>query len=364
MDKTPTKNSIYSLIPLFGTEKENYVLATVTGAYGSTPQKPGSSALFDKTGLIAGTVGGGAVELAIQKNAMEAVQNRKSGYFQFNLSNDIEEEKGPVCGGGMDILLDASPEKHTEVFQKLQNSLKKQIPGILITVAETGIQEDFKIKRYFLTSENKSELSALLNPDILGEVSDMLKNSLQNDFREFIFNNKKTETKQHIFLESILPLQRLFIAGAGHVGKALSHLGKLLGFDIWVWDDRPEYARKNNLPDADQILTGKIDSSLDSISPDKDTFVVIVTRDHQNDAEVLKTFISSNAGYIGMMGSKRKIIQLKEQFIKKGWATTEQWEKIYTPIGLEIHSKTVQEIAVSIAAQLVQIRNETHTKNG
>ena len=77
---------------------------------------------------------------------------------------------------------------------------------------------------------------------------------------------------------------------------------------------------------------------------------------HKNDTEVLKTFIGSEAGYIGMIGSRNKISQVRDKFLSQGWATPEQWSKIHTPIGLQIHSKTVQEIALSIAAQLVLIR--------
>jgi xanthine dehydrogenase accessory factor len=160
------------------------------------------------------------------------------------------------------------------------------------------------------------------------------------------------------FLESVVPLPQLIIAGAGHVGKAVSHLAKLLDFEVTVWDDRPEYANKTNLPDADKILSGKLDESIAKLKVAKDTYIVIVTRGHKNDAEVLRKFIGSDACYIGMIGSRRKIAQVCDTFLNNGWATIEQWEKIHTPIGLEIGSKTVQEIAVSIAAQLIQVRNE------
>jgi len=169
--------------------------------------------------------------------------------------------------------------------------------------------------------------------------------------------SKENELKL-AFLESIVPPKRLIIAGAGHVGKALSHLGKLLDFEVTVWDDRPEYANKTNLPDADKVLSGSLDESLGNICADKDTFIVIVTRGHKKDADVLRKFIGSDAGYIGMIGSRKKIVLVRESFLKNEWATAKQWNKIHTPIGLEIGSKTVQEIALSIAAQLVQVRNQ------
>ena len=183
-----------------------------------------------------------------------------------------------------------------------------------------------------------------------------------DEFREFILHGSKGDDEKLAFLESVVPSPQLIIAGAGHVGKALSHLGKLLDFEVTVWDDRPEFANKINLPEAGKIICGTIDETLGNMHVDKDSFIVIVTRGHKNDADVLRRFVGSKAGYIGMIGSRRKIVQVRELFLKSGWATIEQWENIYTPVGLEIGSKTVQEIAVSIAAQLIQVRNQLKSK--
>jgi xanthine dehydrogenase accessory factor len=95
-----------------------------------------------------------------------------------------------------------------------------------------------------------------------------------------------------------------------------------------------------------------------------DSFIVIVTRGHSQDANVLKKFISTDAGYIGMIGSRKKIAQVREKSIQEGWATPDLWEKIHAPIGLHIHSKTIEEIAISIAAELIQERYKLNNQNG
>ena len=159
-----------------------------------------------------------------------------------------------------------------------------------------------------------------------------------------------------IYLEPVFPLPRLIIAGAGHIGKAVSHQGKLLGFEVTVIDDRAEFANPVNLPDADNIIVKDIGEAMREISKDKNTFIVIVTRGHGHDADALKPCIGSPAAYVGMMGSRVKVAKVHEEFIARGWATEEQWKKIFTPIGLDIDSKTIEEIAVSIAAQLVMVR--------
>ncbi|MCK5693992.1 MAG: XdhC family protein, partial [Bacteroidales bacterium] len=124
-----------------------------------------------------------------------------------------------------------------------------------------------------------------------------------------------------------------------------------------VVDDRPEYASREHIPDADHLVVNEIGKALHELEPGTDTYIVIVTRGHTYDGEALRACIRSEAGFIGMIGSKHKVGIMKKQFLEEGWATPEQWSAIHTPIGLPIGSQTVQEIAISIAAQLVEVRS-------
>ncbi len=358
MDTIQKSKHIYSQLLEELKENHHCVLATVTSYQGSTPQKSGSSAMYSKRGLIAGTVGGGAVELAIGEIASKSVRSKKSGYYKFDLGNDITDLEAAICGGGMNILVDATPEKHIDVFQSLSNSEINHVPGVLATLCGSGTKECSGFERFWITAETLENVTGQLPDEIIAAITEMLSNSNPDEFREIVQPGSEKDDMKLAFLESIIPMPQLIIAGAGHVGKALSNLAKLLDFEVIVWDDRPEFANKTNLPDADKILTGNLEESLGNFPAAKDTFIVIVTRGHKNDADVLRKFIGSNAGYIGMIGSRRKIAQVCDTFLNNGWATIEQWEKIHSPIGLEIGSKTVQEIAVSIAAQLIQVRNE------
>lgn len=358
MDTAPKTMHIYLQLLDYIREKKPCVLATVTSTHGSTPQKPGSSAVFDEKNLLAGTVGGGAVELAIGKMASETIHSKKSGYYRFDLNNDITDLEASICGGGMNILVDAAPEKHIEIFESIKNSADKRVAGVLVTLCGSGTPECAELARFWITSENLKNISAQIPDEVITTAADMLSKCNPDEFREMNPPGSKEGEEKLAFLESVVPSPQLIIAGAGHVGKALSHLGKLLDFEVTVWDDRPEYANKTNLPDADKILLGSLDESLGNINADRDSFIVIVTRGHKKDADVLRKFIFSNAGYIGMIGSRKKILLVRESFLKNGWATPEQWDRIHTPIGLEMGSITVQEIALSIAAQLVQVRHQ------
>jgi xanthine dehydrogenase accessory factor len=364
MDERLTDKNIYTELPDIFKSNVPCVVASVTETYGSTPQIPGSTAIFTERGLIAGTVGGGAVELSVTNKSMSALQNRRSAYLRFNLENDISDHHAAICGGGMNILLDASPEKHLSTFLAMEKSYLARVPGVLLTVINNEGADNLHIERRWITKENFQEIASSVNPEIAKQVYERLNRPARGDCRVTPMENDAEEKEHFAFIETIVPQPRLLIAGAGHVGRALSHLGKLLDFEVIVWDDRNDYANKENLPAAAQIISGPIYDSLDNFPVDKNTYIVIVTPGHKNDAEVLKTFIGSEAGYIGMIGSRSKILQVRDKFLSQGWATPEQWSRIFTPIGLEIHSKTVQEIAISIAAQLVLIRYQINHNHG
>jgi xanthine dehydrogenase accessory factor len=187
----------------------------------------------------------------------------------------------------------------------------------------------------------------------------MISISKSDDFREIKSPSGEKEISDLFFLEPVIPPCRLLIAGAGHIGKALAKIGQMLDFDVTVADDRFEFANSDNIPWADNFIIGNIGNILEKTDWGKDLFIVIVTRGHRDDSNALRQCIGSDAAYVGMIGSRNKVALMRKEFIEKGWATPEQWNRIHAPIGLDINSKTVEEIAVSIAAQLVQVRNGT-----
>lgn len=355
-------NIYFKLLELIGNKKP-CVLSTITETFGSTPQKPGSSIIVGEEGLLAGTIGGGISEQQIIEKAADSIQLKKSCYCRFGLNNDITDEEAGICGGDMNILIDASPEKHITVFHQLLESVKKRISGVLVTICEAGMNGEFEIQRHWVTPENDWNISHQLSEEFVECLNEMLQNPVAGKFRKFVKHTSPEYEDNYVFLESIVPKSHLIIAGAGHVGKALSHYGKLLDFKVTVWDSRKDKACSENLPDADEILNLELEDSLGTLAIDRNTFVVIVTHGHKYDADVLKLFIDSKAGYIGMIGSKRKVAQVREKFFANGWANDEKWNRIHAPIGLDIHSETVQEIALSIAAQLVEVRYELNQNN-
>jgi xanthine/CO dehydrogenase XdhC/CoxF family maturation factor len=158
------------------------------------------------------------------------------------------------------------------------------------------------------------------------------------------------------YLEPILPKPTLLIAGAGHVGAALAHYAARIGFSVAVVDDRPAFASPERLPEAEQVIVDDIVATVRRFPKNPQTYVVIVTRGHRHDAVVLREVIGTPVAYVGMIGSRRKVLTIFEEFLAEGLATPEQLAGIHAPIGLDIGALSVDEIAVSIAAELIAVR--------
>jgi len=359
MISLPQKNIFFALFK----EMKNinaFSLATIVETKGSSPQIPGASAVFSSSGLVMGTLGGGILEGHSQHKAIEALKNKSSLIAEFDLTSDSISEEEAICGGQAKVLIDAMPEKHFKIFRDLSTSYKKRMPGVLATVFGFASDRKAHISRYWVDSNHIDDLNINLpliipRKELLGVLSRKKPKLLR--MKDNLFPEANLEN--FLFLEPIFPLPQLVIAGAGHIGQALARLGIFLNFEVTVIDDRTAFANSERFPETDHIIVGNIGQSVKDLPISSDTYIVIVTRGHSYDAEVLKNCISSPAAYVGMIGSHRKIALLKEKSLIEGWASQEELDRIHAPIGLEINSNTIEEIAVSIAAQLVLVRSQT-----
>ena len=160
-----------------------------------------------------------------------------------------------------------------------------------------------------------------------------------------------------VFVEPILPPPLLVVIGAGHVGKAVAHLAKWLGFRIAACDDRKEFCTKEMIPDADAFYPVTMDKLPEQIKIDKRTFLVLTTRGSNVDAAGLTPLLDSKAAYIGVIGSKRRWTTTVKELKEKG-ITDEKLARVHSPIGLELQAETPEEIAVSIMAEILMIKNK------
>ncbi|MHB8902055.1 MAG: XdhC family protein, partial [Thermoguttaceae bacterium] len=159
-----------------------------------------------------------------------------------------------------------------------------------------------------------------------------------------------------VFLEPVVPRPLLVVVGAGHVGQAVAWQAETVGFDVVVVDDRQELLQADRFPRGTATRCGPMAAVVDSLPLTHRSFVVIVTRGHQHDGEVLAACLQKPSAYIGMIGSRRKVAQMRRDFLQSGLATAEAFDRVYAPIGLDIGATTVPEIATSIVAQLIALR--------
>lgn len=324
------------------------VLATVVETDGSTPQVVGSSAIFSSAGLVAGTVGGGLLEARVEAIAGEALGDGRARLISVRLDADPSDAEGAICGGTARVLIDPGVEAAKGIFASALGGFRKRQAGALVSRVVAGPGDVVAVERGWLPAGAPvlpgDPVIGDLAPGVLDEVI------AAGAARLLAAGSRLT------FVEPVQPLPRLIIAGAGHVGQAVARLGQLLDFSVTVIDDRPEFANILNVPDANEVVVGDIGEAVRAVEDAPDNYFVIVTRGHQKDAEALRAAIGRGAAYIGMIGSRRKIELMHCEFLESGWATAKEWDGIHAPVGIDIGSKTVEEIAVSIAAELVQVR--------
>jgi xanthine dehydrogenase accessory factor len=299
-------------------------VATVLATEGSTPQRVGAKAAIDADGHVWGTVGGGAVEAETVRIAVAACRSQRPVVFDFRMENDDTEKSASICGGRMRLLVDPTVARHRSSYAAAAEALERRRRGTLLTTIGSGAAT--KVQVEWLREDAVVDRPA-------GQVG-----------------------AHEVFVDPVVPRPLLLVAGGGHVGQALAVQAAQIGFDVTVLDDRPEFANPALFPRGAEVRCGSVAQQIATAAMGEDTYVVIVTRGHRQDADVLEACIHQRPAYLGMIGSRRKVALMRRHFLESGLATEAEFNRIFAPIGLEIGAVTVPEIAVSIAAQLIAVR--------
>jgi xanthine dehydrogenase accessory factor len=328
----------------------SFAVALILKADGSTPRKAGVKAVIDETGKIWGTLGGGLVEAEAQQQAVEACKSKHAVVFDFNLYGADRSDNEPICGGMMRILIDPTASKDKMSYAQAAEAIMKRQRGVMLTVAHNAGQTEVKSQWF---PENDIPLDAAFPG------ADNIRDCLARE-RLQLFTESSDDPKvfTEVLVEPVIPKPLLIIAGGGHVGQALALQAGLVGFDVTVVDDRPEFTDPALFPQGTTTYDGDIPKIIGAQPIAGDTYIVIVTRGHKLDAEALEACIHTPAAYIGMIGSKRKVALIRKNFVESGLATEKEFNRIHAPIGLDIGALTVPEIAASITAQLIAVRRK------
>jgi xanthine dehydrogenase accessory factor len=327
---------------------------------GSTPQKAGAAMLVFPDGSQRGTLGGGCVEAEVKQRALLVLnqESPKPEVMTFCLDDIQGWDDGLICGGRMSVLADPLPRDTPSANGALTNRAKDYYRrfrelvelGRGCTEAVVLAEQATKVpagSRYLFDADGR-----LAAQTADGPVPEELK---------LVPVRQRPGPSVHkgIAYLPILPRISLIIVGGGHVGQAVARLAAEVDFDICVLDDRESYASRERFPNAQRLLVGDIGRNLQELARndiDPSTYCLIVTRGHSHDEEALYHLAQTQAGYVGMIGSKRKIKLIYEDLMAKG-TPAEALRRVHAPLGFAIGSQTVPEIAVSIVAELIACRN-------
>ena len=348
---------IYSEIVEALGRKEKCVLATLITRTGSAPRAVGAKYLIKGDGTSLGSIGGGCVEAEVWQKAQKVMEEAKGEILHFDLTSEQLAEGGLICGGNIDIFLEPLKEDFLNVYQEVSRIKQKGSSAILATLV--SVDGDFPkgegSKALIKTSGEKvgSLLGGVeLERKILSEGEVLLK---EKKPKVLILSSE--HRRMEVLLEPIFSEPTVYIFGGGHISEQLAPLVKRVHFTVVVIDDRDMFANRERFPEADEVIVSEFEKCFDQLNIDDSSYIVIVTRGHLYDGFVLEQAVKTNARYIGMIGSKKKIKTLYEILVKKG-VSKETLNRVHAPIGLEINSETPEEIAVSIVAELIKVKGE------
>jgi xanthine dehydrogenase accessory factor len=298
-------------------------LATVARVRGSTPVPSGTKMLVGEAGRLIGSVGGGCVEADVIGAALEAQARGQPAMMTHHLNADLAGDLGLSCGGTVDIFVE--PVISDDAYVRVLEAAAGAESGVVRTAVEwkAGPTKTFEP----------------LPPDApRGEPATLTKDG-------------------RFVVERIVTAPRVFVFGAGHVGGAIARAAAAAGFRVVVIDDRREYADPARFENGIGVLAGDVDAALARYPLSAADAVVIATRGHRNDALILERVATSPAGYVGLLGSRRK-----KAVVTKGLTTAgvpaKALKRVRVPVGLAIGAVTPEEIAVSVVAELIAWRRE------
>ena len=330
---------------------ESFAVATLFDKSGSAPRSEGAKMIVRSDGSIIGTIGGGRLEARAIVVARETIAARKTVIQSFDLTSKDAAASDMICGGSGEILvdfIDARDDNNLKIYSEAAEILARGEKGWLVTVL--GKTSD---------AAGISRQQCLVKPDktLIGNVdcSPQLMEKLIAGPAKISIHSEAQDGPRFL-VEPVRQGGTVFLFGAGHVSQKIAPLSESVGFRTIVMDDRADYANRERFPEPIECRVIDSFQKLPGLDIDGDSYLVIVTRGHLYDKDVLEQVLRSKAAYVGMIGSRRKRELVYEEIIAHGFAK-EELERVYSPIGTNIGAETPEELAVSIVGELVKVRS-------
>jgi xanthine dehydrogenase accessory factor len=307
--------------------------ATVVATERSAPREPGAVLAVDADGNVVGSVTGGCVEPAVYGEAREVLAGEGPRLRTYGIADEEAFEVGLPCGGTVHIFVDALD------------------PALVAPIAE-AVREERPIALETRITGEGIGAKRLVGPEDDGPAADLLARA----------ETGIVETPEgQLFVSTFAPRPNMYVFGAVDHAAALADIGRFLGYRVTVCDARARFVTRERFPEVDELVVEWPDRFLAEASVDERTAICILTHDHKFDVPALKVALETPAGYIGAMGSRRTNADRAERLRAEG-VTDEEMARIHAPIGLKIGSRSPQEVAVAIAAEIVQVMRAAKPK--
>lgn len=306
------KNIYKGIIDLIN-KNVDCVLVTITNSKGSTPRGAGAKMVVTKEGLYSGTIGGGKVEHEAIEKARRVLEDKKTTTYYYRLNQNDIQDLGMICGGNVDVC-----------FSYIDKD-SSYIKGLLKDVVD--IYENNE-KGYLIISR------------------------MEGDEKPLRLSRERADVTEDLYVEKIVTYDRIYIFGGGHVSQALVPVLAEVDFQCIIVEDRKEFTKKELFPEAYKIVLTDFEDIFSTVKIEKNDYVAVMTRGHKDDEKIQAQVLKTSAKYIGVIGSRRKKAIVFSNLKKQGF-TERNLDRISTPIGLDIKAETPEEIAISIAAELI-----------
>jgi xanthine dehydrogenase accessory factor len=348
---------ILNTITKWWAEDETFGLATVVDTFQSAPRDPGAALAVDGGGEVIGSVSGGCVEGAVYELSSEVAESGEPVLQRYGVSDDSAFSVGLTCGGTLDIFVEPVSKATFPELGEIAAAVERGEPVAVATVisgdgavgARRVIWGD--VTRPSTGSLGAGErLDAAADDDVRGMLSQGITGT-----QRYGAHGERLGDELTVFVNSFAPPPRLIVFGAVNFTAAVARVGKFLGFHVTVCDARPVFATRSRFPDADEVVVDWPHRFLAEADVDQRTAICVLTHDPKFDVPVLEVALRTPAGYIGAMGSRRTHQDRLERLRAVGM-TEQELARLRSPIGLDLGARTPEETAVSIAAELIQLR--------
>jgi xanthine dehydrogenase accessory factor len=348
--------NIYAELDRLLNAGDTVAVATIVDVRGSVPREVGAKMLIHPLGKHVGTVGGGCGEADVIRTALDVLQTGDPAMVHVDLTEDISMQALGVCGGIMDVFIERAAPAAVEgalsaddgkrgLLNAVRDSVLNRVPVALATVvggSSAGSQAVVWLEHEPLGTLELGEQEA----QVIGEARGVLAGRQHKLLRYDNFA---------VFVEVQRRAPEMLIVGAGHIALPLAQLASMCDFAVTVLDDRPSFVTEERFPTARQRLAAPLRETVASLPVDQDTYIVLVTRGHSHDVECLLEVLDRPVGYIGMIGSQRRVDAVFQLLTEEMGIAREKLDRVYAPIGIAIGARTPAEIAVCIMGEVINV---------